>query len=427
MLFFLMDNAPNTPRRVGILTFHFARNYGALLQCYALQQTLSETGFCPGVIDYRPGSIASGYKVVDIRRFRWRTPGKILRRTRRELQVLGSRRARYAAMETFIGKHLHFTEPEFCDTIVVGSDQVWNPALTGGKMEGLYWGEGLEGKRLLAYSASIENGMPLLRDEKLRTALARFRAVSLREETALSAIRRLRPDACLCCDPVLLTQESLWRNLAAQSRICESLGDYLLYYQVRRSPAGLEAARLLGDNLGLRPLILSAKVEDENSAEVAAASPEDFLALLLGAKFVLTTSFHGCALSALMHKNFLSLNLGDGRDSRSCGLLRQLGLESRIIDLTPAAVLHPGSSEQSGGSAMPSLAASAGSPTLPHSADAAAGSSPLPPAPSASAGSSPLPYEHLIDAAAEPIDWRAVDERIAEISKSSREFLLKNI
>ena len=415
-----MDNAPHTPRRVGILTFHFARNYGALLQCYALQQTLSETGFCPGVIDYRPGSIASEYKVVDIRRFLGRTPGKILRRTRRELQVLGSRRARYAAMETFIGKHLHFTEPELCDTIVVGSDQVWNPALTGGKMEGLYWGEGLEGKRLLAYSASIENGMPLLRDEKLRTALARFRAVSLREETALSAIRRLRPDACLCCDPVLLTQESLWRNLAAQSRIYESLGDYLLYYQVRRSPAGLEAARLLGDNLGLRPLILSAKVEDENSAEVAAASPEDFLALLLGAKFVLTTSFHGCALSALMHKNFLSLNLGDGRDSRSCGLLRQLGLESRIIDLPPALP---------GGSSPLTHARTASDVTspLPHSAGASAGSSPLPPAPSASAGSFPLPHAHLIDAAAEPIDWRAVDERIAEISKSSREFLLKNI
>lgn len=379
--YFLMDNTPHIPRRVGILTFHFARNYGALLQCYALQQTLDESGFCPGVIDYRPGSIASGYKVVDIRRFLGSTPGKILRRTRRELQVLGSRRARYAAMEAFIGKHLHFTEPELCDTIVVGSDQVWNPALTGEKMEGLYWGEGLEGKRLLAYSASIENGMSLLRDEKLRTALARFRAVSLREETALSAIRRLRPDACLCCDPVLLTRESLWRDLAAQSRICESLGDYLLYYQVRRSPAGLEAARLLGESLGLRPLILSAKVEDENSAEVAAASPEDFLALLLGAKFVLTTSFHGCALSALMHKSFLSLNLGDGRDSRSCGLLRQLGLESRIIDLTPAL---PG-------------------------------------------GSAPLPHAHIIGAAAAPIDWRAVDERIAEISKSSREFLLKNI
>ncbi len=403
----VMDNAPHTSRRVGILTFHFARNYGALLQCYALQETLRDMGFSPGVIDYRPESIAGGYKVVDIRRFRGRTPGKFLRRTRRELQVLGSRRERFAAMEAFVRRRLSFTGPEQCDTIVVGSDQVWNPALTGGKMDRLYWGEGLEGKRLLAYSASIENGMGLLREEELRKALARFRAVSLREETALSQIRLLRPDARLCCDPVLLTQESLWRDLAAQSGICESLGDYLLYYQVRRTPAGLQAASLLGGRLGLRTLILSAKAEDENSAEVAAASPEDFLALLLGAKMVITTSFHGCALSALLHKSFLSLSLGDGRDSRSSGLLALLGLQKRIVCLAP---------ERSGDS----FAQTAGS--------SLSGGSVMPPTESAlSGGSAMQDADFLVKVAGAPTDWEAVDRRIAALAGPSKEFLLENI
>ena len=382
----MSDKALHTPPRVGILTFHFARNYGAVLQCYALLQTLRSMGFEAGVIDYRPRSIAKGYKVVDIKRFWGRTPARFLRKTRREFQVLGSRRRRFEAMEAFVQKHLGFVEPGECDTVVVGSDQVWNPALTEGRMDRWYWGENLCGKHLTAYAASIENGLHLLNNEQLRPALERFHSVSLREEKALEKIRGLRPDACLCCDPVLLTGEGLWENLASESHICDGLGDYLLYYQVRKSAAGLEAARRLSAAKGLRLVCLSAKLEDENSSEVAAASPEDFLALLLGAKFVLTTSFHGCAFSALLHRPFLALSLGDGRDSRIAGLLKQLGLESRCISL-PALHFPAGSAD----SAIP-------------------------------ATDSPA-----FDSSIEPIDWESVDKKLSEISGPSREFLSKNI
>lgn len=37
--------------RIGLLTFHRAYNYGALLQCYALSHTLNKLGFECKVID----------------------------------------------------------------------------------------------------------------------------------------------------------------------------------------------------------------------------------------------------------------------------------------------------------------------------------------------------------------------------------------
>ncbi|THC83060.1 hypothetical protein E7X23_22975 [Bacteroides fragilis] len=40
--------------KIGILTFHDAHNYGAMLQCYALQQFLFKKGYNVEVIDYRP-------------------------------------------------------------------------------------------------------------------------------------------------------------------------------------------------------------------------------------------------------------------------------------------------------------------------------------------------------------------------------------
>ena len=38
--------------RIGILTFHRAHNYGAVLQCYALQSFLCQKGYDVSVIDY---------------------------------------------------------------------------------------------------------------------------------------------------------------------------------------------------------------------------------------------------------------------------------------------------------------------------------------------------------------------------------------
>ena len=39
--------------KIGILTFHCAHNYGAVLQTYATQKLLSDAGYDVDVIDYR--------------------------------------------------------------------------------------------------------------------------------------------------------------------------------------------------------------------------------------------------------------------------------------------------------------------------------------------------------------------------------------
>ena len=49
--------------RIGILTFHRAHNYGAVLQCYALQETLKRMGHDVQVIDYRQPWIEDFYNL----------------------------------------------------------------------------------------------------------------------------------------------------------------------------------------------------------------------------------------------------------------------------------------------------------------------------------------------------------------------------
>ena len=48
--------------KIGILTFHCAHNYGAILQCFGLQEYLKSLGHDVYVIDYRPDYLTRGYK-----------------------------------------------------------------------------------------------------------------------------------------------------------------------------------------------------------------------------------------------------------------------------------------------------------------------------------------------------------------------------
>ena len=66
---------------------------------------------------------------------------------------------------------------------------------------------------------------------------------------------------------------------------------------------------------------------------VSSISPEDFLRMLSGAKYVVTDSFHGTAFSVLFHKNFYSVvNPGkENTNSRIRCLLEEIKLENRIV------------------------------------------------------------------------------------------------
>ena len=64
--------------RVGILTFHDALNYGAVLQCYALQNTLMNLGYEVEVIDYKNDFINKFYSPFYIEKFNLKKLTKFL-------------------------------------------------------------------------------------------------------------------------------------------------------------------------------------------------------------------------------------------------------------------------------------------------------------------------------------------------------------
>lgn len=307
--------------KIGILTFHFAKNYGAVLQCYALQEFLNSRGHRATVVDYRPKSLANGYKWLDIRRFWGKTPAKFIRKTRCELSVIGDRKRRYAAFDRFSCKYLKTSgmEDDY-DLVIVGSDQVWNTALTGG-FDPVYWGEKYKG--CISYAASGEESLLKQDPRKIASRLDNFKGISVRESSTAFLLQSYYKKNTIhtCCDPVFLQEPSFWTELASKSGITDDLGNYLLLYQTRYSDKAMAEAENICKEKNLRLICLSAKVEKTNSPEIICASPEDFLALVANAVEVVTTSFHCTAFARIFGKECHSIRIGDGNDSRITDLL----------------------------------------------------------------------------------------------------------
>ncbi len=329
--------------KIGILTFHFACNYGAVLQCYALQKYLSDAGHEVEVIDYRPASVAGGYRWFDPRRFWGATPAKFWRKTSSEIKVIGGRKRRYASFDAFVRTRLNLSGPVKdtdgmsllagdYDLIIAGSDQIWNRKLTGGT-DPLYWGAFLRSGKtaMVSYAASMEDGLDGITEAEVRKYLPRFNALSVREASLAQKLKALLPhtDVAVTADPTLLLRTEQWDEISAPA-----LTDvpYLLFYQVRKSVKAYELARNLAERKGLKLVCLSAKVELENSMEVAAASPEEFISLFRHASYVVTTSFHGTVFSVVFRKEFVCPLVDDGKNSRQDSLLSALGLGNRIAD-----------------------------------------------------------------------------------------------
>ena len=93
--------------RIGILTFHCAHNYGAMLQCYALQEYLKGRGDEVYVIDYRPDYLTHPYKKHKLSHWLSKDPLRTLKRLLSEPFLLKKRGKRWDGFDNFMRMKLN--------------------------------------------------------------------------------------------------------------------------------------------------------------------------------------------------------------------------------------------------------------------------------------------------------------------------------
>jgi len=286
--------------KVGVLTFHRALNFGAVLQAYATQSLLESCGHTAVILDYRNPAIESSRSVWKTDR-NWASKEPIAY-VAKYLPMVMAKNSRIRAFDRFTEKYLHLVPPEDasnCDIILIGSDQVWNTALTGGED---HWYAGLfaAGKPKIAWAASC----PVSGNLPTGIGDGRFEAISVREPELVAAI----PGSTLLPDPTILVDPEIWKRIAAPKN-----GGYVLAYPMKEEKKTIELAKLKADEIGL-PL----KIAHRNASwkrPFDTAGPVGFLNLIAGASLVVTSSFHGTAFAKIYGKDIV-FSIDPESDSR---------------------------------------------------------------------------------------------------------------
>lgn len=319
--------------KIGILTFHAAYNYGAVLQCYALKEYLSSLGHEVSIVDYRQKYLLTCYQCFNIRTIFKSVLDKTFIK---QLGIMLTKKRRGKQFDKFVKNNFNLSDlfllkSSAFDYVIIGSDQVWNTRLTNG-YDRYYWGQFVHTNKtkIISYAASLEQMWSEKEDNKVKRLLSSFYMISTREEIISQRIRTLLPDkkVVTCVDPTLLLNQSNWEKIAKKPNIIDK---YVLYYQVKPSVIGMKIAKDISDRKKCKLLILSADANLESSPEIVYSSPEDFLGLIKYSECVISSSFHGTVFSLIFHKPFLSIANGK-KDYRVKNLLTSLDMMKHYVD-----------------------------------------------------------------------------------------------
>jgi hypothetical protein len=220
---------------------------------------------------------------------------------------------------------------------LAGSDQLWNPLDHFRPFEFLAFA-GEVPRAAFATSLGID-GIPPEFQDRMRSYLEGFGPISLREQSGVDAVSALtgRKDIALSADPVFLMPASHWRKVATPAARPE--GPYILCYLLS-SRTDAEALREALQGTGIQKILAVPAGENPHPAlgEVQGKTGiREFISLLEGASLVVTDSFHGLCMSAILERDMLLLKRfrdseGVSQNGRLYHLASLLGLEDRFCE-----------------------------------------------------------------------------------------------
>ena len=315
--------------KIGIVTFQRAHNYGALLQAYAMQTFLRKQGYEAYLVDYRSQAIEEQYKLFSYKFYLGvgiKAPAHFINRT----LTFFLRRGRRKNFQLFMDSFLNIKDDKNCNAFIFGSDQIWNPSVTGGFDEN-YWGgiyPETEAYRI-AYAPSLEAGALDAYSEKVSNALKRFAAISVRELDMIDVLNKYtEKEIKLVCDPTFLISQESYEKLMKPLHV---KGEFVAIYQVNRNKLTYQVAKHLAERYNLQIVELGQNTSFLHPGRYKnTAGPSEFVWIIKNAKYVVTSSFHGTALSIIMKKQFFVTTMGKG-EKRMKNLLNIAGLSDRLI------------------------------------------------------------------------------------------------
>ena len=315
--------------KIGILTHHSINNFGAFLQCWALQEKLRalfpQDEVC--VINY----IIPKQNIINIGGFFRFYPGTetplswlhkitqpILFWKNRKQHLCLTRKVYNAEQINALG----------LDCIVIGSDEVWN-YLDPKSFSLIKFSAGLTAERIAAYAPSTGKATGTDAPESVCTAMRGFTDLSARDEGAQTLCKAaLGITPALVCDPTFLASVPV---VHSQKIDALSRKPYVLFYYCNGIPRDVKK-KIIAHAREEGYEILGAGEYDKLYSRISVRlSPFEWAQLFRGAQYVFTGTFHGVVFSILNRKSFRVWASIDSRVKKIASLLRQFGIGDRSL------------------------------------------------------------------------------------------------
>lgn len=324
----------NWKMRIGILTFHFAHNYGAVIQAYGIRFALEKLGHEVCFIDYRPRSLAKKYTFFSLYMYKGKPFSLRLKMMFDTIKHTRQRLHRINSFKQFVKQNfplLPINKVGSLDLIVIGSDQVWNPKITDGYDE-IYYGGLFNQYKIpnISYAASCPAKTI---DMSVVPLIKRFKAIGVRETVLKEKLEKLGLCSTLTIDPSLLINKEEYGKVELKKRIVQER--YLFIYTLGDNAQLYDFAKKISKKYSLKVAANSRK-EKFPDFIYDAEGPQGFLNLIKYADYCLVSSFHGVAFSIIYQKKFIYFPFLSDKDERVFSLLEAIGLTNCIYSKNAA-------------------------------------------------------------------------------------------
>lgn len=324
-------------KKIGIITFHAADNYGAVLQAYALQTYLSTQGNCAEIIDFVPYGVEKANLPLFV------NDKKLIKRLIKQVLILPN----YFKLKRKNSKFAEFRKDYFklsrkfrtadeirgaeldYDICITGSDQVFNPLIQNSD---IYYLDFCNKSSKIAYAPSFGIKDFTKVKESTKKLIKEFKHMSCREADGAEFLSEVTGNAVpTVSDPVFLLTPEEWSKITTKPRTDR----YILVYDLNGGKPLVEIANKIKTETGLPVICITANKYANTKYKVdellVSCGPLEFISYIQHAEYVVTDSFHGTAFSTLFRRKFISFVALKHAASRIQSLLKKLGIENRIF------------------------------------------------------------------------------------------------
>lgn len=339
--------------KVAVVNRTNLKNFGSVLQCYALCEAINELGYETEIL-WEQGNVSKNFDFrlnkIFMTALKIGTHPSLIKSTLKNIREVQDKEISLKTIQLFekfvennikqrllshreLAKAARGTE---YSKFVCGSDQVWCSTTT--YVDPLMYLRFAPCGKRIAYAPSIgRNYIPKYNLRQMCKYIREIPSVSIREEDGKQLIvKHVGKDVPVVADPTLLIGKAHWKQLEAE--LCIS-GKYVLCYFL--DFPSLEIQKKIEKTAienSMKIIIIGRKIinfSDKVDVEYMEAGPSEFLALVACSDLNITDSYHGMLFSLIYEKKFWAVERAYqqyDQSSRQLTVLNKLDLQNRYMN-----------------------------------------------------------------------------------------------